>query len=134
VYEGCGATGCGGVYEGWGCATGCGGGYTGCCGTPVGPGGAGAGVDCVAGAISGAPHESQKASPGMTAMPHCGHTLGPALTAPGWAAAAGWGAATGATGAIAGEGGGVACCAGTGISAAPHWSQKRAEAGLSAPH
>jgi hypothetical protein len=79
-----------------------------------------------AGAFSGAPQLSQNASPGIAAAPHCGQ-----ITEPDAAVTAG----TAAVGAIGAAGAGAGCVrADTGISAAPHWSQKRALAGLSTPH
>jgi hypothetical protein len=91
----------------------------------VGAAGAGAGLVAPS---SEAPQLSQKASPGITPVPHCGQALGPAEATP--AAGAGAAGAAGATGPAAG----CALLPGTGISVAPHWSQKRADAGFSTPH
>jgi hypothetical protein len=84
-----------------------------------------------AGAFSGAPQLSQNASPGIAAAPHCGHVTAPAVIGTAGAAAC-WGGAIGWGGiALVGV---AEAAAGTGISAAPHWSQKRALDGLSTPH
>ena len=87
-----------------------------CCGTVVlyGSGGATdvAGI-CVV-AINGAPQVSQKASPGITAVPHCGQMLGPAATV---VAAGADAVAAGADAAVVTA---LGCIAGTGIKVAPH--------------